>query len=71
MDASGIMVLRGDAINVRRMADMINLVNAVYQVSNDSAVVRVWQGFDARVRFVASHQKTPVKNLKNATVSVK
>jgi hypothetical protein len=55
------------------------LVNFLYQLGNDPAMIRVWdlelhpdpqrQRLDAGVGLVASYQKTPGKNLKNATAS--
>lgn len=55
------------------------LVNFLYQLGNDPAMIRVFslamdpdgthQRLDAHVGLVASYQKTPGKNLKNATAS--
>ncbi|HUA66129.1 MAG TPA: hypothetical protein VME24_09790 [Alphaproteobacteria bacterium] len=55
------------------------LVNFLYQLGNDPAMVRVWeldlhpdgarQRLEAGITLVASYQKTPGKNLKNATAS--
>lgn len=69
MDADGILVLHDNAKNVRRMAETVGLANFIYQSGNDAVMTRVWQGLDARIRLVAACQKTPGKNLRNATAS--
>ncbi|HEX3628681.1 MAG TPA: hypothetical protein VH280_25000 [Verrucomicrobiae bacterium] len=69
INENGILVLWDDVNNVERMAATINLVNSLYQAGNDSAMVSLWRGLDARVASIASHPKTPGKNLKNATAS--
>lgn len=74
-----------DAFYVERVENMSvratdeQLVNFLYQLGNDPAMIRVWslelhpdgphQRLEAGVGLVASYQKTPGKNLKNATAS--
>jgi hypothetical protein len=65
--------------NISVLATDGQLVDFLYQLGNDSAMIRVWdlelhpdpqrQRLDAGVGLVASYQKTPGKNLKNATAS--
>jgi type II secretory pathway component PulM len=65
--------------NISVKATDEQLVNFLYQLGNDPAMIRVWdlelhpdaprQRLDAGVGLVASYQKTPGKNLKNATAS--
>ena len=65
--------------NISARATDEQLVNFLYQLGNDPAMVRVWelelhpdnvrQRLEAGITLVASYQKTPGKNLKNATAS--
>lgn len=65
--------------NISVAATDEQLVNFLYQLGNDSAMVRVRdlelhpdgprQRLEAGIQLVASYQKTPAKNLKNATAS--
>ncbi|HEY1789472.1 MAG TPA: hypothetical protein VGJ73_15045 [Verrucomicrobiae bacterium] len=67
--------------NISVQATDEQLVDFLYQLGNDSAMIRVWdlelhpdpprQRLEAGVGLVASYQKTPGKNLKNATASAK
>ena len=67
--------------NISARATDEQLVNFLYQLGNDPAMVRVWdlelhpdgarQRLEAGITLVASYQKTPGKNLKNATASAK
>lgn len=74
-----------DAFYVERVENLsvratdAELVNFLYQLGNDPAMIRVWslelhpdaprQRLEAGVGLVASYQRTPGKNLKNATAS--
>jgi hypothetical protein len=74
-----------DAFYVERVENITvkatdeQLVNFLYQLGNDPAMIRVWdldlhpdgarQRLDAGVGLIASYQKTPGKSLKNATAS--
>lgn len=70
-------VERVETISVLATDDQ--LVNFLYQLGNDPAMIRVWnlalhpdgprQRLEAGVGLVASYQKTPGKSLKNATAS--
>ena len=65
--------------NISVLATDEQLVNFLYQLGNDPAMVRVRdlelqpdgprQRLNASIQLVASYQKTPGKNLKNATAS--
>ena len=65
--------------NINVLATDEQLVNFLYQLGNDPAMIRVRdlelqpdpprQRLNASVTLVASYQKTPGKNLKNATAS--
>lgn len=65
--------------NISVEATDAQLVDFLYQLGNDPAMIRVWdldlhpdpprQRLEAGVGLVASYQKTPGKNLKNATAS--
>jgi hypothetical protein len=67
--------------NISARATDEQLVNFLYQLGNDPAMIRVWdlnlhpdsarQRLEAGITLVASYQKTPGKNLKNATASAK
>ncbi|HEX3628682.1 MAG TPA: hypothetical protein VH280_25005 [Verrucomicrobiae bacterium] len=72
-------VERVENITVRATDEQ--LVNFLYRLGNDPAMIRVWslelhpdgprQRLEAGVGLVASYQKTPGKNLKNATASAR
>jgi hypothetical protein len=63
--------------NISVKATDEQLVDFLYQLGNDPAMIRVWdlelhpdgprQRLEAGIGLVASYQKTPGKNLKNAT----
>lgn len=65
--------------NISVAATDEQLVNFLYQLGNDPAMIRVRdlelhpdgprQRLEAGIQLVASYQKTPAKNLKNATAS--
>jgi len=66
--------------NISVLATDAQLVDFLYQLGNDPSMIRVRdlelqpdgprQHLNASIQLVASYQKTPEKNLKNATASV-
>ena len=85
INVPGSIMHTNDAFYVERVENISvtatdqQLVNFLYQLGNDPAMIRVWdlelhpdpprQRLDAGIQLIASYQKTPGKNLKNATAS--